>query len=466
MTVVVSVAVACYNEEKNIVRCLDSLLDQDIEGPYEIMFVDGGSSDATRELIAEYQARHPHIRLLDNPDRVVAGARNVALHSALAPLLAFTDADCKVPRHWLTTLVGAFRQLRENHTALAGVGGGNFPPDSNSPFYKLISIFQKTPFGNRGSVQTERYGHIKEVPHLPTLNVLYDRSKVLQAGGFDMTRFPSVGEDEDLNTRILRNGGRLFYVPGADVEHFQRDNLCSWIKNMNAYGYGRGMLMLCHPELVRWINFVPSVLLLAVLLFPLGCLLMLMETTSFGILAMLPLVLYLSFFLLYSWRLASKNTCTCQCFTLFGLFLGTHLAYPFGMIKAVLYDKADRESVYETCRYISVGLFGTVSTYTINNILFYLVGVKPWLAVTGSSVFGTVLTYFLHMRVTFQISADHLKMFPKFMGRCAVVYVTTLLFTNFFYYVLALPYWLATVVTEFLNMLIGYALAKFWVYKS
>ena len=60
------------NEEKYIAKCLTSLVNQDYEkSKYEIIIVDGMSSDATRKIVRKFERKYDNIKLYDNPDKTV-----------------------------------------------------------------------------------------------------------------------------------------------------------------------------------------------------------------------------------------------------------------------------------------------------------------------------------------------------------------------------------------------------------
>jgi GT2 family glycosyltransferase len=151
---------------------------------------------------------------------------------------------------------------------LVAVGGGNKPPESGD-FYRLLRLLFSSPFGSRKTVQTELFPERRVVPHLPTLNVMILRKALADAGGFDEARFPSVGEDEDMSTRLGLKGGTLLYIPDCVVVHRQKDNLRAWARNMELYGYGRFALMKRHSRLRRLrdlgILALPLTILLAAL---------------------------------------------------------------------------------------------------------------------------------------------------------------------------------------------------------
>ena len=78
-----SVIVPIYNEEKYISKCIDSILEQDYpKNDLEVILVDGMSTDKTREIVAEYTAKYPFIRLIDNPKKIVPYAMNSGIQAS------------------------------------------------------------------------------------------------------------------------------------------------------------------------------------------------------------------------------------------------------------------------------------------------------------------------------------------------------------------------------------------------
>ena len=57
----------------------------------EVLVVDGGSSDATRDIVAEMSARYANVRVLDNPDKLQAAALNVGIHAAQGDIIVRVD---------------------------------------------------------------------------------------------------------------------------------------------------------------------------------------------------------------------------------------------------------------------------------------------------------------------------------------------------------------------------------------
>ena len=261
----VTIVVACFNEVNRIARCMNSLLNQDCEFDFSILVVDGGSTDGTLPLLERIRANDSRIRIVHNPQRVIAAARNIGWRQSQSEFIAYTDADCEIPPHWLRTLFDGFQAAQAEYPAVVAVGSGNVPPPGASKFYTTIRQLSNSPLGSRGTVQTKRFSEVVQVDHLPTLNVLYARRHLEQVGGFDES-FAMVGEDEDLSARLREAGGVLLYIPNAIVVHWQRDNLRKWAANMFTYGLGRSHLMHRHRELRRWTNGLPLLLPAAIVL--------------------------------------------------------------------------------------------------------------------------------------------------------------------------------------------------------
>lgn len=89
----ITLLVAAYNEEDSIAETLDYALRADYPGHFELVVADDGSTDRTREIVAEYAARYPCVRLLAAEHGGKANTLNAALQSVSTPLTATIDAD-------------------------------------------------------------------------------------------------------------------------------------------------------------------------------------------------------------------------------------------------------------------------------------------------------------------------------------------------------------------------------------
>lgn len=90
-----SIILPCYNVEKYIAECLDSLYAQDIlETEYEVICVNDCSPDGTRDIIVDYQKKHPNLVLIDHEvNKRQAVARNTGIKAAKGEYVWFVDPD-------------------------------------------------------------------------------------------------------------------------------------------------------------------------------------------------------------------------------------------------------------------------------------------------------------------------------------------------------------------------------------
>lgn len=92
---VISVVIPMYNAAATIVRALDSVKRQTYRCGYQILIVDDGSDDNSREVVDRYMADNPQmdITIVSQPNRGVSAARNAALRQAEGDYIAFLDSD-------------------------------------------------------------------------------------------------------------------------------------------------------------------------------------------------------------------------------------------------------------------------------------------------------------------------------------------------------------------------------------
>lgn len=94
-----SVILPTYNQEKYLSRCLDSLLSQSLDpDTYEIIIVNDGSSDNTREIAEDYVKRHQQINLINKENAGAGAARNTGLDAAKGAYIHFVDPDDYIAR--------------------------------------------------------------------------------------------------------------------------------------------------------------------------------------------------------------------------------------------------------------------------------------------------------------------------------------------------------------------------------
>ena len=225
-----SVICPIYNEETYIKQFLDSLLQQDYpREDLEILLVDGMSKDRTREIVAEYTAQFPFIRLVDNPERIVPYAMNRGIEAAQGNIIMRLDAHAEYPTNYFTELVNQLFSLE----GAENVGGVcvTLPCNDSS---KAISIAEclSNKFGMGNSYFRVGSNKIMSVDTVPF--GCFHRSLFDKIGMYDIELIRN--QDDELNGRIIKHGGNIYLLPQLEIKYFARDKVKK-IWNM-FYQYG------------------------------------------------------------------------------------------------------------------------------------------------------------------------------------------------------------------------------------
>ena len=212
-----SVAVPCYNGETFLGTTLESLLAQ-TRPPDEILVVDDGSSDGSREIAVGYPVR----LLIHQENAGLAAARNTALEAATGDVILYVDVDAAADEALVETILGGF-----SSDDVVGVGGRGIESKILTTADRWRAIH--APQGH-GQVPLE------QCEHLFGLCMAYRREALLEIGGFS-AQFRTNAEDMDVGFRLRARGGRLRYEPAAMVFHQRQDEEASLLRAMRAWYY-------------------------------------------------------------------------------------------------------------------------------------------------------------------------------------------------------------------------------------
>ena len=185
--------VCAYNEARFLPACLHSLLAQ-TRPPDEIIVVNNASTDETGAVARAI----PGIRVVDEPAKGLVVARETGRRAAASDILAYVDADCRVPLQWLERIERRFQR----HGAVVAVTG---------PY----RFYDWDPLGR---VLIRAYDHLVAPPTHLLVHYGLGMGAVLYGGNFAVRRFAleriggfdrSVefhGEDTNLGRRLTPVG--------------------------------------------------------------------------------------------------------------------------------------------------------------------------------------------------------------------------------------------------------------------
>ncbi|MDC0312119.1 glycosyltransferase family 2 protein [bacterium] len=266
----VSVFVPCFNEEKNIVRLLDSLANQTYPvADMEVLIVDGLSTDRTRALIEDYAAKvpSPEIRTIDNPFRFIPHALNIGVKNAQGDFLIRMDAHSIPAKDYVARCI---EFLKDNPNS--GVGGRiEIAVNDYGISYigKSIGLAASNPLGSGGASYRSggKAGSVDTVPFCA-----FTKETFTKVGNYDETLLAN--EDYEWNTRLRKSGGTVWFDPEICSVYFARGTLLALSQQYLNYGFWKFKMLKRYPETLRLRQFLPlallSFLILATLLTVVG----------------------------------------------------------------------------------------------------------------------------------------------------------------------------------------------------
>jgi len=329
----ISIIIPCFNEERYIASCMDSIIDAHIEH-VELLLVDGGSADKTVEIIKSYQEQHAFIKLLHNPQKITPISMNIGIKASTGDYIFIISAHASYDKHYFGHLVEEIKRLDANcvggvlktevkeanrksnaiKTILThkfGVGNADFRTGSSE-----VKAVDTVAFGCYTKTTFEKYG-------------LYDERLIRN-------------QDIELNKRIINGGGKIYLIPDVQATYYARETFRDLAKNN--FSNGRwNLLTAYYTKTLRSLSlrhFVPLLFVLSLLvpLFLSGV------ERNFLWIAGLSLSSYLALVIMLSLKLRDQQR---SFFYLVASFLTLHLSYGLGSLVGlfeilILVIKGDR----------------------------------------------------------------------------------------------------------------------------
>src|SRR3954468_3735882 len=182
---------------------VESLRSQDSTAPYDLLVVDDGSTDGTRELLERLDV--PALRL--GPAPGLNAPPNAGAQNTRGELIACVDDDVQVPPGWLRALVEGAEKHRD-----ADAFGGPIRPRFEGPMPKGCGL-QDPPLTTLDLGPEDRESDL-----VWGANLSIRRSAFERVGRFD-EEIEGGGDEEDWLERLRAGGGSVMYLAAAGLDH-------------------------------------------------------------------------------------------------------------------------------------------------------------------------------------------------------------------------------------------------------
>jgi glycosyltransferase involved in cell wall biosynthesis len=219
----VSILIPCYQERNFIRGCLESVLAFELPDltEIEVLVLDGGSTDGTREIVREVSERDNRVRLVDNPGRTQSAALNLGIPMSRGEYIMRLDAHSVYPSDYLKLCLQTALRTNADNTggAVATLRRGD---GYQSALVQAITT-HKFGVGDSGFRTDAAEGPADTVPYGFFKRTIFER-----VGLFDERLLRA--QDYEMNRRIIHNGGKVWLNPRIQVRYYQQPDLRSFIR--------------------------------------------------------------------------------------------------------------------------------------------------------------------------------------------------------------------------------------------
>lgn len=226
-TTQVSIIIPCRNEAGYIESFLSSLFTQDLHGiKMEVLIADGMSDDGTREILDRYRKKHPEIRVIDNPERIVSTGLNAAIKEASGDIIIRMDVHSEYNPDYIRQCVAALKQSGAHNV------GGPWRAAGKTYLQEAIALAFQSPFSSGGanSHSIDKEGVVDSV-YLGC----WRKDMLEKIGMFDEELVRN--QDDELNLRLTRSGYRVWQSPKIKSWYYPRASIKALFKQYMQYGY-------------------------------------------------------------------------------------------------------------------------------------------------------------------------------------------------------------------------------------
>ncbi|WP_167217088.1 glycosyltransferase family 2 protein [Kribbella shirazensis] len=233
----VSVVMPVLNEERHLEEAVGRVLEQDYPGELEVVLAIGPSKDRTQEIADKLAERDHRISIVPNPTGKTPAALNVGIAHAKHDILVRVDGHGALTDGYITRAVEVLDESGADNV------GGVMAAEGRTPTEMAVACAYRSRLGLGAS--TFHQGG-KAGPADTVYLGVFRRAALERVGGFDETMHRA--QDWELNYRIRKTGGLIWFSPDLSVTYRPRSSLSAVAKQFFHTGQWRREVIRRHPE--------------------------------------------------------------------------------------------------------------------------------------------------------------------------------------------------------------------------
>jgi succinoglycan biosynthesis protein ExoA len=319
----ISIILPIRNEFQGIEKTLQSIFSQTINKDFEIIVVDGNSSDGTRKILKNLQNNNSNIHLIDNPEKIVSTGFNRALNESKGDIIIRVDGHCEIAPDYIQKCLKCLEKIN------ADCVGGATEHVASGLVGKAIKIAQSSFFGV-GGVSFRK--NVEKGQYVDTLAFgAYKREVFDKLGGYDEELVRN--QDDEFNFRMIQNDGKIWLDPSIKSTYTQRNSFMGLFKQYFQYGFYKIRVMQKRRGIASWRHVVPGLFVLTLLV---GLSIFLFTGNNIPILSLC--IPYLSFSLFTTiFELIKTPSNLISVMILPVTFFILHISYGLGFLTGLIY---------------------------------------------------------------------------------------------------------------------------------
>ncbi len=312
------------NEELFIEKTIESIIRQNSNVEFEIIIVDGQSTDNTKEIIEKLILKHDNIILVDNHQKIVSTGFNLGLNKSKGNVIIRLDGHSKIELDFLSTIIELFDEID------AECIGGPTKHIASGITGISISIAQTQKFGVGNALFRQQ---VKKGQYVDTLAFGAYRRKVFKdIGGYDEELIRN--QDDEFNLRLQQNGGKIWLDPKIKSYYYPRVSLLKLFKQYFQYGFFKIRVFQKRRKLASIRQIIPFLFVVYLIL----TILMWIINIKFLFLISSPLIIYFSIGLLFALNSFFKRRSNFLSILILPItFFILHFSYGLGFLMGLVY---------------------------------------------------------------------------------------------------------------------------------
>jgi glycosyltransferase involved in cell wall biosynthesis len=321
--ILISVIIPCRNEENFIESTLESILNQTLSPEnYEVIVVDGMSTDKTREIIRQYTDEYKNLFLFDNIEKITPFAMNIGIRQSSGKYVAICGAHTTYAPDFLEKGLELLSKL----TDVDCVGGPIISEGSNA-FSKSVALAMSSLIGiGNAKHRFPNYEGYAEMACFP----IFRRSVFESVGLYDESLVRN--HDDELCLRLRNKGGKIFISPSVKSFYYVRSNPKKLFFQYFSYGYWRWIVSKMYKMPIAFRQFVPTLFIIILVLFLIAGI----TTKNSFIIFLLP-VIYVSVLLFNGIKIGLKKGFSIGLNFIFAVLI-LHFSYGIGFLTSLIED--------------------------------------------------------------------------------------------------------------------------------